>query len=100
MWRVGLHVMPGLGFESQSGNSAFQMAARITGEWVTWADGPFDSCNSTNGCAFGWAYGETSVGLFAEASYWAFDDDIWTVSAGLLFRAPATLGVLLAALWN
>jgi hypothetical protein len=99
-WRIGVHAMPGLGFRSRRGEVAFQMAARVTGEVVTWADGPFDSCSSSDGCTLGWAYGETSFGLFAETSYWAFDDDIWTVTAGILFRAPATLGVLFGWLWN
>ncbi len=100
MWRVGVAGLPGLAFDAEKGELGYVVTGRVTGEYVSWADGAYTSCNTAEGCAIGYAYGETSAGLFAEVSYWNVDPQIWTVSFGLLFRAPATVGVLFAWLIN
>lgn len=93
MWRVGLRGAPTLVFRDSYDDPSIGASLRVTGEYVSFADGPLGECD-VQGCVFGYAWGETSGGLYAEVSHYVIDDGVWTATAGILLRSPATAGLL------
>lgn len=94
MWRVGVRGSPTVVFRDAFNDPSIGGAVRLVGEYVSFAEGPYSDC-SESGCSVGYAYGETSAGLYAEASHLFIDAGVTTLSFGILVRAPATAGILL-----
>ena len=69
---------------------------QLTVDWFEFSRFEFEGCDvgsDTGVCAVGWAYGETSRGIFVEAGYAEVGGlEMWTVAAGLVVRVPATVG--------
>lgn len=75
-------------------------AISLTGELVTYTEGPFAAVGKDGGVV-GYAFGETGLGLFFEGGYARFPSfDVFQVTGGLQIRLPASAGFVWAWAWK
>ncbi len=75
-------------------------ALQLTGEWAKFVEGPYESTDSEGG-GFGYAFGESAIGFFVEGAFMRFATGSgWSVTGGLTFRLPASVGFVWKWLWS
>lgn len=91
--RLGIHAVPKLLFDNQRGTGG-GIAVQFTGEYFTFADGDFADAGP-KGAIFGSAYGEASIGFYAEASGSVVGNISCTAfGLGIQARIPAAGGIM------
>ena len=102
-WRWGVnakgHYLLATGLDS-----GFAATLQATIEWTSFAASSFGGCSTDAAdfsCVFGYGHGEGSIGFFVETSYAKLGGaDIGWVGGGLLFRLPASFGIVLVPIWD
>lgn len=95
-------------------DSGFGVTLQGTIEWTSFVTGPFAECTvhastdpydpdppGRDSCSIGVSEGEAGIGFFVETSYAKLGSvDIGWVGGGLLFRLPASFGIVLVPIWD
>ncbi len=112
-WRWGLNAKGHYLFADEL-DSGLGLTLQATIEWTSFVTGPFAECSvrvsndsydneptSAESCSIGVSEGEGGVGLFVETSYAKLGGvDVGWVGGGLLFRIPASFGIVFVPIWD